>query len=303
MAAPINHRPLDTNRPQVGNAIAIISGRGSLPVEIARGAISANCRPFMIGIEGEADSSIEEFDHRYMNLGQFGALLKLLKQENINQIVMAGGVHARPQIWKLKIDWGAITSIPRAMSLLWGGDDNLLSGLIKLFEDHNIGVLGAHQIAPHLLATSGVICGVKPSKRDMKNIELACLACQALGELDIGQAAIAEAARILAVEGVEGTDGMLQRIADLRVSGRIPQKGKNGVLVKMMKPGQDPRADLPAIGPNTIEKVKQAGLNGIALDAGRSMILQRAETLSLAKEHKIFIYGFQFNGKSESLGT
>ncbi|MCP4185702.1 MAG: UDP-2,3-diacylglucosamine diphosphatase LpxI [Hyphomicrobiales bacterium] len=275
--------------------IAIISGYGSLPAEIAAGAMACGRQPFMVGIEGEADCSIEEFDHRYMNLGQFGSLLKLLKKKGISQIVMAGGVHARPEVFKMKLDWGAISSIPRAMALLLGGDDTLLSGLIKLFEDHKIQVVGAHQVVPKLLSTSGKIAGRKPGRKDLVNIELAAAACIALGELDIGQAAIAEGGRVIAIEGVEGTDGLLQRVVDLRQSGRLPAVGKNGVLVKLMKTSQDHRVDMPAIGPNTILEAKRAGLFGIAIDAGKSLILQRDETLELAVKNKIYIFGYECN--------
>ena len=276
-----------------GDPIAIISGYGSLPAEIARGAQACGRRPFLIGLEGEADHSIEEFDHRYMNLGQFGGLLKLLKEKGISQIVMAGGVHSRPEVLKMKLDWGAFSSIPRVMALLLGGDDTLLSGLIKLFEDHNITVVGAHQVVPKLLSTSGRIAGRKPGHKDLANIELAATACNALGSLDIGQAAIAEAGRVIAIEGVEGTDGLLQRIVELRQSGRLPAVGKNGVLVKLMKTTQDHRVDMPAIGPNTVLEAKKAGLCGIAIDAGKSLILQREETLDLANNNQIYIFGYQ----------
>jgi len=282
----------------IGNPIAIISGYGSLPAEIAAGARASGRRPFMIGLEGEADQSIEAFDHRYMNVGQFGGLLKLLKEEGISQIVMAGGVHARPEVFKMKLDWGAISSIPRVMALLLEGDDTLLSGLIKLFEDHKIQVVGAHQVVPKLLSGAGIIAGRKPGRKDMANIELAAAACNALGELDIGQAAVAEGARVIAIEGVEGTDGLLQRIVDLRESGRLPATGKNGVLVKLLKTTQDVRVDMPAIGPNTVLEVKRAGLYGIAIDAGKSLILQRDETLDLASKNKIYIFGYDNNSAS-----
>lgn len=284
-------QPQDKHDHQGHGPIAIICGYGSLPCEVAEGAIAAGRHPFLVGIEGEADASIEAYDHRYMNLGQFGALLKLLRERDIREIVMAGGVHSRPEVFSLKLDWGAISSIPKAMAMLLGGDDSLLTGLIKLFQDHDIAVLGAHQVAPQLLAAQGVIAGKKPGQKDMANIVLGAAACHALGKLDIGQAAIAEAGRIVALEGVEGTDGLVQRIVDLRASGRMPKKGKNGVLVKRMKPNQDQRVDLPAIGPQTVVSVKEAGLCGIAVDAGRSLILQKEKTLQLAKEHKIYIYG------------
>ena len=276
-----------------GSPIAIISGYGSLPAEVAHGAVAAGRRPFLIGLEGEADPSIEAFDHEYINLGQLGAMFKIFKDNNISQLVMAGGIHARPEIFKLKLDWGAITSIPKAMGLLLNGDDTLLSGVIKFFEDRNIQVLGAHEVAPQLLASAGQISGKKPNKKDMQNIKLAARACHWLGKLDIGQAAIAEANRIIAVEGVEGTDGLIERVIELRKNGRMPPVGKNGVLVKMMKPGQDHRADMPAIGPNTVIKVKEAGLCGIAIDSGKSLILNKENTLKLAKENNIYLYGYQ----------
>ncbi len=283
---------LDPTINLAGRPVAIISGYGNLPYEIAKGAIAAGSTPFMVGLEGEAESRIEEFEHRYMNLGQLGALFKLLKERDIRHIVMAGGVHSRPEIFKLKLDWGAITSLPRVLAIALGGDDSLLSGLIKLFEDRGITVLGAHQVAPQLLAGAGVISGRKPGAKDMFNINLAASACLALGRLDIGQAAIAEARRVVAVEGVEGTDALIQRIVELRNIGRMPEKGKNGVLVKLVKPGQDHRADLPAIGPKTVIGVKQAGLNGIAVDANRALILQRKETITQAVEHNIYIFGY-----------
>ncbi len=296
-----SNKPGKTGKDNSGIPIAIISGYGSLPAEVAHGAIAAGRRPFMIGIEGEAEPSIEAFDHQYMNLGQLGALFKLLDKNGIRQVVMAGGVRARPEVFKLKLDWGAISSIPKAMAMLLGGDDTLLSGLIKIFEDRDIEVVGAHQVAPRLLAPSGQISGRKPNKKDMQNIKLAAAACYALGKLDIGQAAIAEANRVIAVEGVEGTDGLIRRIFDLRQNGRMPPIGKNGVLVKLMKSGQDHRADMPAIGPHTILEVKKSGLCGIAVDAGKSLILNKEETLKLADKNKIYIFGFQ--SSAENTGT
>jgi DUF1009 family protein len=122
-------------------------------------------------------------------------------------------------------------------------------------------------------------------------MQLGFSACKALGTFDIGQAAVAEAGRVVALEGVEGTDAMLERITAMRQIGRMPPEGKNGVLVKTMKPGQDMRADLPAIGPNTIECVVRAGLRGIAVEAGHSIILEREMTLAAARQGGIFIYG------------
>ncbi len=273
--------------------IAIIAGYGSLPIELANGAIEAGASPFLVGIEGEAEPAVEAYDHAYLAWGQIGTLFRLLKGRGIERVVFAGGVKARPDPLKLKLDWGGVKSLPRVLAAMLGGDNTLLSGMIAIFEAEGIEVVGAHEVAPQLLAGDGRIVGKTPSKADRANIELAAKACRALGALDIGQAAVAEASRVVAVEGVEGTDGLVQRIAALRLAGRMPTTGKNGVLVKLAKPGQDMRADLPAIGPQTIAGVAEAGLHGIALDAGRSLILERGDTLAHARRRGIYIYGYR----------
>jgi hypothetical protein len=271
--------------------LAIICGYGSLPLEIARGAEEAGRRPFLVGIEGEAPPEIAAWPHEFLAWGQVGRLLRILRQKNIKQVVFAGGIHRRPDLLNLKLDLGAILTLPAALGFMLGGDNTVLSGTIKMFEKRGIAVLGAHQIAPGLLAAQGRIAGRKPSSRELGNIRLAFAACKALGKFDIGQAAITEANRVVAVEGVEGTDALLERIVHMRSIGRMPAKGKYGVLVKTMKPGQDMRADLPAIGPRTVEGVVKAGLNGIAVEAGHAIILDRRATLAAAQAAGIFIHG------------
>jgi UDP-2,3-diacylglucosamine hydrolase len=278
--------------------LAIICGYGSLPLEIARGAQEAGRRPFLIGIEGEAPAEIAAWPHEFLAWGQVGKLQRILRQKNIKEVVFAGGIHRRPELLKLKLDLGAILTLPAALGFMLGGDNTVLSGTIKLFEKRGIAVLGAHQIAPGLLAGHGRIAGRKPTSRELANIALAFSACKSLGKFDIGQAAAAEANRVVAVEGVEGTDALLERIAQMRLIGRMPLKGKNGVLVKTMKPGQDMRADLPAIGPRTIEGVVKAGLNGIAVEAGHAIILERKATLAAAEAAGIFIHGIDPGGMS-----
>jgi DUF1009 family protein len=276
--------------------LAIICGYGSLPLEIARGAEEAGRRPFLVGIEGEAPSEISQWPHEFLSWGQVGRLFRILRQRDIREVVFAGGIHRRPDLLKLKLDLGALLTLPEALVFMLGGDNTVLSGAIKLFEKRGIAVLGAHQIAPGLLAGHGRIAGRKPTSRELANIVLAFSACKSLGKFDIGQAAVAEANRVVAVEGVEGTDALLERIAHMRSIGRMPAKGKNGVLVKTMKPGQDMRADLPAIGPRTIEGVVKAGLNGIAVEAGHAIILERKATLAAAEAAGIFIHGIDPGG-------
>ncbi len=282
-------RPSPVSEPQ--RNIAVICGYGNLPLEIAEGARASGREPFMVGIEGEAGPEICAYDHEFLAWGQVGRLFRLLRQRQIREVVFAGGIHRRPDLFKLKLDFGAMLALPQALVFMLGGDNTVLSGLIRIFERRGIAIVGAHEIAPGLLAGEGRIAGPRPSAGELAGIRLAFEACKALGRFDIGQAAVAEASRVVAVEGVEGTDALLERIRHLREIGRMPRAGKHGVLVKTMKPGQDMRADLPAIGPNTVSGVVKAGLRGIAIEAGRSIILEREATLVAAAAAGIFVYG------------
>ncbi|MDJ0614410.1 MAG: UDP-2,3-diacylglucosamine diphosphatase LpxI [Rhizobiaceae bacterium] len=275
--------------------VAIFTGKGSLPREIAGSLQRHHKEPFLVGIKTEHESWIKGYDHVLLHWGQFGRFFKALRQAKVTHILFAGGL-TRPTINFLRMDFGALPFIAKVLTLMLGGDNTLLSGLIKVIESNGIKVLGAHEVMPELLANTGVIAGKKPGKKSMRNIEQAVDACRKLGELDIGQGAVAVGGRVVALEGIEGTDEMLRRIADLRKSGRLVESGRFGVLAKTMKPQQDMRADLPAIGPDTIENAHKAGLAGIAVEADHSLILEREKTLELARKHNIFIFGVEKTG-------
>ncbi len=275
--------------------IGIFAGRGSLPKELAEHLRSIGCEPFIVGIEGEVEPWIAEYQTQLFVWGKLGKFFKYLKTNKIRQIVFAGGV-TRPTLRFRDMDLGGIISLSKVMAFMVGGDNSLFKGLIKLFDQHDVQVVGAHEIMPELLTPSGIFFGREPSSKAMHNIDKAFEACKALGALDIGQAAVAVGGRVVAVEGIEGTDGMLERIAQMRASGRLFEDGKHGVLVKTMKPEQDMRADLPSIGPATIEAVIKAGLKGIAIEAAHSFILEKENTIEKAKEAGVFIYGLDPDG-------
>ncbi|MEZ5871971.1 MAG: UDP-2,3-diacylglucosamine diphosphatase LpxI [Nitratireductor sp.] len=283
--------PVHNPEMAIRHDLALICGYGGLPAEIVKGALDAGRTPYLFGIEGEAEQVISGMPVEILSWGQFGHLIDRLKQLGISEVVLAGGIHKRPEMLKMKLDWGAVKALPKIVAFMIGGDNTVLSGVMKLFEGHGISVVGAHQIAPSLLAGVGKISGRKPGAKELENIRLGFSVCKAVGQFDIGQGAIAEAGRVVAIEGVEGTDEMLARIARMREIGRMPEDGKHGVLVKTVKPGQDIRADLPAIGPKTVEGAVRAGLRGIAIEAGHSIILEKPATLELATKSGIFIYG------------
>jgi DUF1009 family protein len=162
--------------------------------------------------------------------------------------------------------------------------------VITLIEENGRRVVGAHEIAPDLLASVGPLGAVRPSLDNAKDIARAAEAADALGRLDVGQGSVSVGGRIVALEGVEGTDSMLERVTELRSAGRISQR-RRGVLVKLCKPQQDIRADLPSIGISTIENLQRAGLAGVAVEAGRSLILERDAVIKAADEAGIFVCG------------
>ena len=283
---------IEVNR---GHQLAIICGNGVLPLELAAELEGSACSPFMIGIDQEASEEICIYAHTFIHLGQIGRLFRLLAEKKITKVVLAGGISQRPDYRNLKLDLAAWLHLPKILAIMFGGDSSLLDSIIAVFEKRGIEIIAIHEIAPKLLAQQGAIAGCKPHGKEWKNLQRAYKACKLIGRLDIGQASIAISGRVVAVEGVEGTDALLRRVSDLRIMGRITGKQAEGVLVKTLKPNQDIRVDLPTIGPETIKLVSAAGLKGIGMDADRSIILQKSKTLALARSLGIFIYGIGMN--------
>ena len=166
--------------------------------------------------------------------------------------------------------------MPRAIRHFYGGDDHLLTGMARMLEDHGFRLLGAHEVAPEILVAEGALGQISPSQQDMADIARGFDVLRTIGPFDIGQAVVVANSHVLAVEAAEGTDQMLARVAELRRSRRVRHPGI-GVLVKAPKPGQDRRFDLPSIGPRTIDGVIAAGLAGIAVVAGGTIVAEPQE--------------------------
>ncbi|MEP7455577.1 UDP-2,3-diacylglucosamine diphosphatase LpxI [Phyllobacterium sp. SB3] len=279
-------------RPITGRT-AIIAGNGSLPVAVAASLRKNGDNPLIINIKGEADPELYASEHAEISIVELGGLMKILKSENITNVVLAGGIKHRPEFRAaLKPGNGNLVALYRFMRAFRLGDDGLLRAVVATIESYGFRVLGAHEIVPDILAPApGTITRKKPTQEGIENIQAARKAAVLIGSLDIGQAAIAIGRRVVALEGVEGTDAMLQRVADLRQAKRINRKG--GVLVKCAKPQQEVRADLPAIGVSTVENAVKAGLNGIAVEAGRTLILAYGETIAAANAAGLFIQTFE----------
>lgn len=279
--------------------LGIIAGGGSLPVDVAKAATTAGREVHIIGIHGEADATIAAFPHDFVKWGEIGRLFAILQQQSCTEVVIIGRVK-RPDISQVRMDLGAIKLLPFIAKLTTsGGDDSLLSRIANLFDERGHRVCSVLDVVPTLTAATGSMTRRSPDEADEGDIARGVGVIRALGPFDVGQAVVVARRHVLAIEAAEGTDRMLERCSELRQWGR---KGRSGVLVKTPKPTQDRRIDLPTIGPRTIELAAAAGLVGIALAAGETLIAERDKTLALADSAGLFVIGFNVRDIVASAG-
>jgi DUF1009 family protein len=276
--------------------LAIICGGGSLPFAVAEAAVRAGRRVVLFPLRGAADSGrVARYPHHWLRLGGPGRFRRIARAEGCRDVVFIGSV-VRPRISQVWPDLLALRSLPHLIRLYRGGDDRLLSGIGKLVEQHGFRLVGADQIAPEILMPLGPLGRLSPIERDRADIATGLSLMRATGAFDVGQAVVVSDNRILAIEAADGTDAMLAHLADMRQSGRIRSPEGAGVLVKAPKPTQDRRIDLPSIGPRTVEGVARAGLAGIAVVAGSTVVAEADRITSAADKAKIFVIGIDADG-------
>ena len=272
-------------------SIAIICGGGSFPAAVADAAKRHGRRPVMLAIKGWAEPNvIEQYAHHWVALGQGGRLIHLARQEGCREAVFIGTL-LRPRLKQIRLDWLTLRSMPRIIGSFRGGDDRLLSGVASLFEEGGLRIVGIREVAPEIFAPEGPLGRQQASGRDHADIARALKVITALGPFDVGQAVVVADHNVLGIEAAEGTDNLLLRIAELRRQGRVTTPPGVGVLVKAPKPAQDRRFDLPAIGPQTVHNAAGAGLAGVAVAAGNTIIAEASEVVAAADRAKIFIVG------------
>jgi UDP-2,3-diacylglucosamine hydrolase len=271
--------------------VAIICGGGSFPGAVAEAIERRGRRPVMFAVRGWADPKVvERYTHHWIAIGQGGRFFRLARAEHCREAVFIGTL-LRPPLTQIRLDWHTIRVMPRIVRVFRGGDDRLLSGIARLFEEGGVRIIGVEDVAPEILVPQGTLGRYEPSPRDRADIACAFNVIAALGPFDVGQAVVVADGHVLAVEAAEGTDNLLARIAQLRGQGRVTKPAGVGVLVKAPKPGQDRRFDLPAIGPKTVENVARAGLAGLAVAAGSAIVAEPARVSAAADREKIFFVG------------
>ena len=268
--------------------LGIVACGGSMPLAVAEAARVQGRRVHMVGIAGFADERIAAFPHDWVRIGQLGGLIGALRRAGCKEIVIIGSLR-RPNIWKSGLDLGFFRHLPTILGLIRsGGDDSLLTRIVRFFESQGFRVRGAHEIAPSLVAPAGPLGSLAPDQQALADIPRGFALLEALAPFDVGQSVVVARGHVLAVEAAEGTDAMLRRCAELKPWGG---RRRSGVLVKAPKRGQEMRIDMPVIGPRTVELVAEAGLAGIAVASGQVMIAEQAEMIDLADRHGLFVLG------------
>ncbi len=268
-----------------GKVLGIIAGSGNLPRELVENCLAEKRNIFVIAFDGITEkASVKNAKHAWVSLGKVGEAMRRLKGSGAKELVLVGRV-GRPNFSSLSMDVTALKLLSSLSRLNSGGDDAVFSAIIRFIEKQGFSVVGVDKVLKKLLMPKGVLGKVKPDKVAENDIKLGIKTALAIGRLDIGQAVIIQRGMILGVEGAEGTDRLISRCKILH------QDGKGGVLVKMKKPEQDTRVDLPSIGVHTVENAHASGLRGIAIEAGGSLIIDREKVVKRANELGIFLIG------------
>lgn len=267
--------------------LGILAGGGTLPGRVAAAARAAGRSVFIVALEGFAEPAvIAPFPHATARMGAVGQIFGLLRQHGCTDIVLVGPVR-RPGLLDFRPDAEGARLLARVgKGIFFGGDDGLLKTVVKVLGEEGFTVLGAHEILTEAVGPRGLLTEIRPDAQAIADITRGAEVARALGEVDVGQGCIVQAGVVLCVEAAEGTDAMLARAGALR------RPGAGGVLVKMVKPGQERRADLPTIGPQTIRLAAEAGLRGIAFEAGGTLLADRAQTVAVAEQAGLFLLGF-----------
>ncbi|MFT2095936.1 LpxI family protein [Acidiphilium multivorum] len=265
--------------------LGIVAGGGRLPGQVAAAARAAGRGVFIVALDAHADPEVvAPFPHETIRLGAVGAAIDALKRAGCREIVLAGPVR-RPSLFDLRPDAVGARLLARIGRAAFAGDDGFLAAIVRVLGEEGFTVLGAHEVISEVFAPEGLLSGAAPDAAALADITRGIAVVRALGAVDVGQGAVVQQGIVLAVEAAEGTDAMLARAATLR------RPGPGGVLVKLVKPGQERRADLPTLGVRTVRGAVEAGLRGIAFEAEGAILMDREAMVREAEAAGLFLLG------------
>ena len=271
----------------IHTTLGVIAGGGPFPKRVALAARQAGRPVFVVALQGFADmAAIRDFPHQEIRLGAAGEILAALRRARCKDLVLIGPVR-RPSLVSIRPDVEGARIMARIGRAAFTGDDGLLAAVVQVLGEEGFRVIGAHEVLTEAVGVVGVLGQHVPNDGARADIARGCVVVRALGQVDVGQGCIVQQGIVLAVEAIEGTDAMLGRAAGLA------RPGPGGVLIKLVKPGQDRRADLPTIGPNTIKAAAAAGLRGIAFEAGGTLLIDRDGCIAEADAAGLFLLGIE----------
>ena len=276
---------------QISSPVGLIAAGGAMPFAVADSLAARGIDAVLFALRGACDPArVQHFRHHWISVGELGRAVKLFRAEGCRDLVFIGSL-VRPALSEIRLDWGTLRAIGQIWAAFRGGDDHLLSGIGRILERDGFRMVGIRDVAPDLLVPEGCLTRIAPDKASTADIAKGREVIRALSPFDIGQAAVVIDGHVVAVEDIEGTDGLLSRAARLREEGRIRAAANHGVLVKAPKSGQDLRFDLPTIGPRTIEGAVSAKLAGIAVVAGNTLVADPQTMIEKADAAGLFIAG------------
>ncbi len=266
----------------MAETLGIIAGKGELPRTILDACKKSGRSTFVLAFEG---MDVDVAADKTVRLGALSEALNALRSAGCRELVLAGQMK-RPSLTSLKPDAEGAKLLKRLSKAIFSGDDALLKALVGFLEDEGFTVVSAESITGEaIVASVGLLTTTAPTNQQFEDIAKGLKCVKTLGELDIGQALAIEHGYILAVEGAEGTDALITRTEHLM------REKKQTVLVKASKPGQETRVDMPTIGPETITRLANCGFAGVAVEAGKTLVINQAETFARANKLGIFVYG------------
>lgn len=270
--------------------LGILAGRGDLPRLLIDHCRESGRPHFVLAFEGETPpETVAGTPHAWVRLGQVGKALLHLKKAAVSKVMLAGGIR-KPSLANLGLDFTGVRLMARIGTGAYSGDNAVLSAIVGFLEEQGLRVVGVEQALPELLAEEGLLGGPEMSEHAHADILVGVQAARELGRLDRGQAVIVRGGEVLGEEDADGTDTLIERCAAL--------SGSGGVLVKAAKPGQERRADLPAIGVQTLERLADGGFDGVAVEAGAALILGRDAVREAAERLGVFVYGIAIDSES-----
>lgn len=263
--------------------IGLIAGSGNFPLLLVKDMVKNNTPFAVMGIRGFVNKEIKKLSKNHYKEGfitDFAKVVKFFKNEHVDSVVIIGGVNSKA----VRFNNLSVLRVFTKLLFYKKKHDGIFRVIIKEFESKGFKVVGAQDVLPTLMTKPGLLTKTKPSKQDIKDIDIAIIKSKELGMTDLGQAAVVMNGKLIGDESIPGTDALIKRCL-------VSKQYKNGgVMAKLTKPGQEERCDIPAIGFGTIQNLIDAKINGIVIEAGYKTIIEEKEKLvKFADKNKIFI--------------